>query len=173
MVQLKIVKAWLKKRHTNGVVAWLRCEKWCPWAIRWTSSSIYDDDDDYIPRDVPKGHLVVYVGENERRFVISVKLLKDPCSRHCWIKLEKSTTSLLVPDSISPATRTLSSVWFIVTEDLVFASEFQRPFFSFIFENSCIKACRFNARSVEKPEFLGISNFTCRPTHEDDEDAFQ
>ncbi|KAM0045510.1 putative small auxin-up RNA [Helianthus debilis subsp. tardiflorus] len=80
MVQLKTVKAWLKKRHTNGVEAWLRCEKWCPWAIRWTSSSsssIYDDDA-YIPRDVPKGHLVVYVGENESRFVISVKLLKDP-----------------------------------------------------------------------------------------------
>ncbi|KVH90479.1 Auxin responsive SAUR protein [Cynara cardunculus var. scolymus] len=50
----------------NGVVPWVGRERCCT----WTSSS--------IPRDVPKGHLVVYVGENHRRFVINVKLLKHP-----------------------------------------------------------------------------------------------
>ncbi|KAI7751349.1 hypothetical protein M8C21_023446 [Ambrosia artemisiifolia] len=47
-----------------------------------SSSSMYENDDDDndedIPRDVPKGHLVVYVGENQSRFVINVKLLKKP-----------------------------------------------------------------------------------------------
>ncbi|PWA52045.1 small auxin-up RNA [Artemisia annua] len=80
MMQVKILKAWLRKRrHVNGVVPWLSCEKWCPWAMSRASSWMCnDDEEDYIPRDVPKGHLVVYVGANQSRFVINVNLLKSP-----------------------------------------------------------------------------------------------
>ncbi|KAI3917090.1 hypothetical protein MKX01_003539 [Papaver californicum] len=31
-----------------------------------------------IPKDVPKGHLVVYVGEDYKRFIIKISLLKHP-----------------------------------------------------------------------------------------------
>ncbi|XP_071689036.1 protein SMALL AUXIN UP-REGULATED RNA 51-like [Rutidosis leptorrhynchoides] len=84
MMQVKIVKAWLKKRpfneFGNGVLAWLNCEKWCSWAFNKKSLYMHEDDeeDNYIPRDVPKGHMVVYVGENQTRFVINVILLKNP-----------------------------------------------------------------------------------------------
>ncbi|MBA0713409.1 hypothetical protein Golax_012444 [Gossypium laxum] len=47
------------------------CYQWAKWA-----NSMHEGSS--IPRDVPKGHLVVYVGESYRRFVIKITLLKHP-----------------------------------------------------------------------------------------------
>nr|XP_043623510.1 auxin-responsive protein SAUR50-like [Erigeron canadensis] len=74
MMQVKILKAWPRRRQPNN--GGVSCETWCSWKL--SSSMHKDEDEDYIPRDVPKGHLVVYVGENKSRFVINVKLLKNP-----------------------------------------------------------------------------------------------
>ncbi|GJY48748.1 auxin-responsive protein SAUR50-like protein [Tanacetum coccineum] len=64
----------------NGVLpSSAECDKCWQWAFRWVSSFIHERKTEAcIPSDVPKGHLVVYVGENQRRFVIKVKLLKHP-----------------------------------------------------------------------------------------------
>ncbi|KAJ0771436.1 putative small auxin-up RNA [Helianthus annuus] len=74
------LKAWVlkrcgKKNNTSSV----KCGKCWQWALRWASSFARQGEKEVsIPSDVPKGHLAVYVGENYRRFVIKVKLLKHP-----------------------------------------------------------------------------------------------
>lgn len=45
------------------------------------------DDEEKVPSDVPAGFLVVYVGEERRRFVIKAKILKHETFR---VLLEKS-----------------------------------------------------------------------------------
>ncbi|XP_047323673.1 auxin-responsive protein SAUR50-like [Impatiens glandulifera] len=37
-----------------------------------------DDDVNTLPLDVPKGHFVVYVGENRSRYIVSISLLTQP-----------------------------------------------------------------------------------------------
>lgn len=53
------------------------CESCGEWAFR--PSGLREDS--FIPRDVPRGHLAVYVGENYRRFVIKITLLDHPLFR--------------------------------------------------------------------------------------------
>ncbi|KAE9586616.1 putative small auxin-up RNA [Lupinus albus] len=38
----------------------------------------YNDYDDGLPLDVPKGHFVVYVGENRSRYIVPISLLTHP-----------------------------------------------------------------------------------------------
>ncbi|KAL7614559.1 auxin-responsive protein SAUR50 [Lactuca sativa] len=82
MLRGEILKAWLKrcgKMNNEVLPSDAECDKCWQWAFRWSSSFMHGGKEEAcIPRDVPKGHLVVYVGESQRRFVIKVKLLKHP-----------------------------------------------------------------------------------------------
>ncbi|XP_061345732.1 protein SMALL AUXIN UP-REGULATED RNA 12 [Gastrolobium bilobum] len=61
------------KKMGSGVIPCAACDYCCQWAM-WSSMHKRDS----IPNDVPKGHLVVYVGENHKRFVIKITLLNHP-----------------------------------------------------------------------------------------------
>ncbi|KAL0683504.1 hypothetical protein Bca4012_050352 [Brassica carinata] len=41
-------------------------------------SNVYSDDENGQPLDVPKGHFVVYVGENRVRYVVPISFLTRP-----------------------------------------------------------------------------------------------
>ncbi|KAL6336260.1 hypothetical protein AAG906_014429 [Vitis piasezkii] len=71
----KFLRACLEKWRRMGsrVIPSAGCDYCCQWAL-WPSMH----EGNSIPRDVPKGHLVVYVGENYTRFVIKITLLKHP-----------------------------------------------------------------------------------------------
>jgi len=38
----------------------------------------YDDDENRLPIDVPKGHFAVYVGENRTRYIVPISFLSYP-----------------------------------------------------------------------------------------------
>ena len=58
----------------NSVEPAADCDNCCQWAL-WR---FRHQEEDCIPRDVPKGHLVVYVGKEYKRFVIRISLLENP-----------------------------------------------------------------------------------------------
>ncbi|KAJ7976942.1 Auxin-responsive protein [Quillaja saponaria] len=72
----KFVKACVNKWRKMGsrVIPCSACEYCCQWTL--CSSNLHEQCS--IPKDVPKGHLVVYVGENHKRFVIKITLLNHP-----------------------------------------------------------------------------------------------
>ncbi|CAK9172096.1 unnamed protein product [Ilex paraguariensis] len=71
----KFLRARLNKwqKMANRVIPSAACNSCCQWAL-WLS--VHEESS--IPRDVPKGHMVVYVGENYKRFVIKITLLENP-----------------------------------------------------------------------------------------------
>ncbi|XP_052176275.1 uncharacterized protein LOC127790700 [Diospyros lotus] len=71
----KFPKICLKKwqKMSSRVIPSGGCECCHQWAL-WPSMQ----EEKCIPRDVPKGHLVVYVGEDYKRYVINISLLKHP-----------------------------------------------------------------------------------------------
>ncbi|KAJ1398431.1 Small auxin-up RNA [Sesbania bispinosa] len=64
------------KKMGSRVKTCAACEYCCQWVL-W--SSLHESCS--IPSDVPKGHMVVYVGENHKRYVIKIALLQDPLFR--------------------------------------------------------------------------------------------
>ena len=77
MMRGEFLRAWLKKWRRMGsrvIPSTAGCDNCCQWTL-WPSMQ---EGNSSIPRDVPKGHLVVYVGENYTRFVINISLLKHP-----------------------------------------------------------------------------------------------
>ncbi|CAL5328975.1 unnamed protein product [Camellia sinensis] len=43
-----------------------------------TKKHSYDNDDNGLPLDVPKGHFAVYVGENRSRHIVPISFLSHP-----------------------------------------------------------------------------------------------
>lgn len=75
-MKAKFLKVCLNKWQKMGsrvIPSAASCDCCRQWAL-WPSKQ----EDKCIPSDVPKGHLVVYVGEDYTRYVINITLLKHP-----------------------------------------------------------------------------------------------
>ncbi|KAF8395249.1 hypothetical protein HHK36_019191 [Tetracentron sinense] len=75
MMKGRFLRASIGKWRKMGtrVIPSTTCDNCCQWPL-WPGFL----KEESIPKDVPKGHLVVYVGEDYKRFVIKVTLLKHP-----------------------------------------------------------------------------------------------
>ncbi|GAA0157953.1 hypothetical protein LIER_15102 [Lithospermum erythrorhizon] len=62
-----------KQKEGSGNAPSAECDDCCRWCF---SSSTNEERS--IPKDVPKGHVVIYVGECHKRFVIKLNLLEHP-----------------------------------------------------------------------------------------------
>ncbi|KAL3536263.1 hypothetical protein ACH5RR_004724 [Cinchona calisaya] len=78
VIQGKFLRACLKKcrKLDSKAIPLAACDR-C-WQLL-SLQSVHEKKT--IPRDVPKGHLAVYVGEYQKRFVIKITLLKHPLFR--------------------------------------------------------------------------------------------
>ncbi|XP_050387408.1 auxin-responsive protein SAUR50-like [Argentina anserina] len=68
------------RKACSRVLKYVSGDHICSRDIKWSGLQC-EEDNNNIPKDVPKGHLVVYVGEECKRFVIKVTLLNHPLFR--------------------------------------------------------------------------------------------
>ncbi|XP_075510091.1 auxin-induced protein 15A [Primulina tabacum] len=71
----KFLKSCTRKWRVMGqrIIPCVACDSCCK--LSWWHLQPVEK---IVPDDVPKGHLVVYVGEYKKRFVIKITLLKHP-----------------------------------------------------------------------------------------------
>ncbi|KAH7669841.1 Small auxin-up RNA protein [Dioscorea alata] len=74
----RFLRTFLRKwrKLNTELLSSAKTNEYCWWVILSRSA-----EDEAIPRDVPKGHMVVYVGEARKRFVIRVSFLEHPLFR--------------------------------------------------------------------------------------------
>ncbi|MQL76993.1 hypothetical protein Taro_009401 [Colocasia esculenta] len=75
VLRRRFIRAFLRKlwKLSNGVLSSMPYEYLQYWA--------QDEEAAAVPKDVPRGHMVVYVGGDRRRFVIGLDFLQHPLFR--------------------------------------------------------------------------------------------
>ena len=84
-MKTKFIKASLNKCRKMGSRVIQSSESCCctQWCCFWAPSKPpkHAAAEKFIPKDVPRGHVVVYVGQDHKRFVVKIKLLNHPLFR--------------------------------------------------------------------------------------------